>query len=232
MAKFTWNVKDLKFKDMDSKAIHNYVETCGYSLQEMQDAWDEYSSYYWKWTDIWRTYNLFESEKDTIKVKGTDWYGRTEYNTNSLKAWAKKHNIPVDAYNTVGYYTYSWHTGVHAVNTTKEKIESNVPYVFERLITLLKDKEYKYFIETDERQIKLSTISDNIKEGYPMPFKKDIHYSEFPFRGTIWREDKDGNEKEYRELTMDELNQIIVFHNAIANAVKNVIDTQSPNIDV
>lgn len=229
--KFTWDVKEMKYKDMDSNQIHELANSGQYSLQEMQDAWDEYTDT-WKWTRIWEVFNLFEAEKGTIKLKSIcpRWDGSMNYNTNSLKAWCKRNKVPVDVYGTCGLYTYGWHQSIRAINTTKEEIEESVPYVFEKLIERLRDKENTYFLEHDEYSIKLAKINENLNNNFPMPLKEGISYYSHPFRGIIVRHDKNNDTE--RKLTMEELDKIIIFQNEVATAIKNVIDTKSPQIEV
>lgn len=229
--KFTWDVRETKYKDMDIKEITNLANSGQYSLQEMQDAWDEYGDR-WKWTRIWEVFNLFEAEKGTIKLKSEHprWDGSIDYNTNSLKAWCKRNNVPVDVYGTCGLYSYSWHGSVKAINTTKERIEKDIPLVFAKLIEVLRDKEKTYFLEHDEYSIKLTKINENLNNNLPMPLKKGISYYSHPFRGIIVRHDENNDTE--RKLTMEELDKIIIFQNEVAIAIKNVIDTKSPQIEV
>jgi hypothetical protein len=234
MAKFVWNVEDMKYRNLTTEDFKNIANSGEYSLQEMQDAWDEYTNATWKWTRVWEVFNLFEAEKDTIKSKGTDWRGRPYYNTNSLKAWANRNKVPYNSYyNTAGSFSYGWHRAVSSVNVTREEIEADIPLVFADLLSRLKDREQTYFLEHDEYSIKLAKINENLENHLPMPLKDDVSYYSHPFKGVIVKHNKDACYKDKeRQLTIEELDKIIIFQNEVATAIKNVIDTKSPNIDI
>ena len=150
-----------------------------------------------------------------------------------LRWECKRNKVPVNAYGNCGLYSYGWHQSVRAINTTKEKIEESVPYTFAKLIETLRDKEKTYFLEHDEYSIKLAKIDENLKNKLPMPLKEDVSYYSCPFRGIIVKHDKDDYHKDIeRKLTLEELDKILLFQNEVATAIKNVIDTKSPQIDI
>lgn len=228
MAKFVWNIEELKYKDKSNDELYKIAENGQYTIQEMQDAIDEYGIGT-KCKFIMEKHRLFEAEKDTIKKQKDRYTGREEkyYNTNSLNAWCKKNGVSQGGYlHSAGEYClYGEHINVTWDDDT---INKRIPYIFSRFLQSLKSEEKEYFEDHDEYSIKIAMIKENHKEkGLPYPFKENVKTSIF-FDGRIY----DEKTKVERKLTLEELNKIIVFQNAVANAIKNVFDTQNPNIQV
>lgn len=224
MSEFVWNVEEQKLRELSKEEIlDKYVRSGVYSLQEMQDAMDKYGNTA-KWSIIWEKFELFQKEKDTIKK---DKYGH--YNTISLNAWYKKNGVPQKDYSgrKPGSYSMGYYCNINITWKTREEIEGLIPSCFYQLLEKLKARENNWFKDHDEYTIKCRMIEENINNHLPVPFEEDIHFSAF-FDGWIYRYEPEGK----RKLTMEELDKIIVFQNAIANAIKNVVDTQSPNITI
>ncbi len=225
--KFEWKIEDLKYMNMTSKDFDAISKSGEYSLQEMQDAMDEYGNYT-KWSLIWEKYELFQREKNTIKIQKNSYGSYIPYNTNSLNAWCRKNGIPQSGYSTsAGYYKFGFN-GVSITTESRERILESVPYIFAKFLEFLKLKEKEWFHDHDEYSLKLDKIRDNIDNKHlPLPFEGKYAYSFF-FDGTII----DSKTKKCRTLTLDELNKIIIFQNAVETAIKNVFDTQNPMITI
>lgn len=223
MSEFIWNVEDQKLRELSKDEIlDKYVKSNIYSLQEMQDAMDKYGNTA-KWSVIWEKFELFQKEKDTIKKDKNG-----HYNTNSLNAWCKKNGVPQKGYNnSPGSYSMGYYRYINITTYDKDCIETLIPDLFYQFLDRLKGKEKDWFRDHDEYTIKCDKIYENINKHYPMPFSEDIHFSAF-FDGWIYGY----HPEQKRKLTMEELDKIIIFQNAVANAIKNVIDTQSPRIEI
>lgn len=223
MSEFVWNVEEQKLRELSKEEIiDKYIKSDEYSIQEMQDAMDKYGNAP-KWSIIWEKFELFQKEKDTIKK---DKYGH--YNTNSLNAWCKKNGVPQKGYDKrPGSYNMGYYWNVNIVTMTKEHIENIIPDLFYNLLDKLRARENSWFKDHDEYTLKCRKIEENISNHLPMPFDEKIHFNSF-FNGWIYRYEPEGK----RKLTMEELDKVIIFQNAVATAIKNVIDTQSPRIEL
>ncbi len=230
---FTWKLEDMALRAMnnwDFKHLKNQ-----YTREEKIRMIDTYGEYRYKLVDVFEAKKLFEAEKDTIKHQISKYTGKptSEFNTNSLKAWCRKHNIPDGGgYSTPTEYHFSFGTSFTLIymDVNSDSVDDKINALFYDTLCKLRHKEESYFREHDEYFIlskKLQNMEYNGRrpDGIGIGYCSDGHTYIHPVT-----DDEEYNDAHERDVTVEELRKLVDFYDGLNEVINKYFDEHKIDI--
>ena len=218
MAGFEWKVEEMKIMNMNKYEREALAEQ--YSFTEKQAIIQEQG--FFNFDNFWDKYTKFQSEKDTIKSRGTKWNGKPDYYYSSLKAWCKRNGISTPDYResyewlefTI-FYTGSWSRYCTLrLDYDMNDITDTINRSFIEMLSKLADKEKAWFLAHDEYSIQEKEANDYLWNHLELPHLGLSHGTSGIF---IWKDDDTS-----RKATLEELKQINDYYRKVQDAINAV----------
>lgn len=218
MAKFEWNVEEMKFMNMSDD--ERKAEAEKYSFTEKQQIIQEQG--FFNFDRFWDKYTKFQAEKDTIKVRKIRWNGKPDYYYSSLKSWCKRNDISTPSYEDSHewlefhiFYSGSWgRTYTLRLDDTMDDIAETISASFVKMLSKLAEKEAAWFAEHDEYSIQEKEASEYLWGHLEKP---SLNLSYGTNGVLIYKDDTTS-----RKATLEELKQINDYYRKVNEAIKAV----------
>lgn len=218
MAKFEWNVEEMKFMNMSE--VEREIFADNYSFTEKQEIIQEQG--FFNFDKFWDKYKKFQTEKDTIKVRKIRWDGKPEYYYSSLKSWCKRNDITTFSYENSHewlafdiFFSGRWgRTYTLRLDDTMDDITETISASFVKMLSKLADKEKAWFLAHDEYSIQEKEANDYLWNHLELPHLGISHGTSGIF---IWKDDDTS-----RKATLEELKQINDYYRRVQDAINAV----------